>query len=150
MTLQIVPIHVPIGVANGTNSAKKKRQKMGTVSRFDVFCVTAVIFPGTYCMRQLQATTIAPMPKAIFRASRTCSRSVAGARPKRSMRSVVTTAVIEFTPESMLDMAAANMADTTRPLMPGGRWKVMKWGKISSALSLRVIPSGKRPGLASK
>ena len=31
------------------------------------------------------------------------------------------TAVMEFTPESILDMAAANMAETTSPVTPGGR-----------------------------
>ena len=33
----------------------------------------------------------------------------------------MTTAVTELTPESMLDMAAANIADTTSPETPIGR-----------------------------
>ena len=94
-------------------------------SRLVVFEVIAVILPGTPPMNELPTTAMDPIPKASDWAIRTWPRSVRGRRPKRSRKSLVTTALIELTPESMLDMAAANMAATTRPDTPGGRWKAM-------------------------
>ena len=39
---------------------------------------------------------------------------------KRSTKSLITTALIELTPESTLDMAAANIPETTSPETPKG------------------------------
>jgi hypothetical protein len=61
-------------------------------------------------MKELPKTTMVPIPKAIHLASRISSTSERGAAPEAPRKSRVTTAVIELTPESMLDMAAANIA----------------------------------------
>ena len=118
--LQRTPINTPTGFAKGMNRAKKKRIKMGTVSRFTVFWVTALIFPGTCSMIALDNTMIIPIPTANPRANHICLLTVAGFNPKRSRKSVITTAVIEFTPESILDIAAANKPATTNPETTGG------------------------------
>ena len=114
------PAQTPAVFAKGTNNAKKNRQKIGVVNKFVVFWVTAVMFPGTFPMYELPITTITPIVIARILARNTCSRSLLGDNPKRSKKSVMTTAVIEFTPESMLDMAAANIAETTNPEIPTG------------------------------
>ena len=62
----------------------------------------------------------------------------------------MTTAVIEFTPESILDIAAANIAATTSPDTPGGRWKAMKYGKTLSALPFKDMSPGSSSGCALK
>lgn len=83
--------------------------------------MTALIFPDISPITELEITTKAPIPSASNLAVRTCPFSVLGVYPKRSRKSVMTTAVIELTPESILDMAAANIADTTQPEIPTGR-----------------------------
>ena len=66
------------------------------------------------------------MPRAKALARRVRPYWVAGCLPKRSRKSLLMTAVMELTPESMLDIPAANMATTTRPEAPGGSRKAMK------------------------
>ncbi len=113
------PIHAPIGLAFFTNNAKKNRQKIGTVSRLTVLFVIAVMLPGTNFTNELAATMIAPIRNASQRVF--CSRRRSASSPSTGgMKSDVTTAVIELMPESMLDIAAAKMADTTNPVTTGG------------------------------
>ena len=82
--LQVTPIQTPGALANGTNRAKKNKMKMGTVSRFTVLVVTAVMLPGTYSINALAKTTITPIPIAKLLAKKTCFLSVSGLIPKRS------------------------------------------------------------------
>lgn len=118
----IAPSQTPSGRAKGMNRAKTNRQKMGVVSRLEVFWVIAVMLPGIAPMNELPTTTNRPMEKARNCEARTWPVSDLGLKPNRSKKSVITTAVMEFTPESRLDIAAANIPATTRPEMPGGRW----------------------------
>ena len=70
---------------------------------------------------ELVETTTSPMLNASQRAKRMRACSDIGFGRKRSTKSVITTAVIELTPESMLDIAAANRPASTSPDNPAGR-----------------------------
>ena len=59
--LHVTPIQTPNALANGTNKAKKNKMKMGTVSRFTVLVVTAVMLPGTCSINALAKTTTKPI-----------------------------------------------------------------------------------------
>ena len=83
-----LPTRTPAGFANGTNRAKKNRQKMGVTSNVEIFVVTAVMFPGTDPMNELPNTTVTPIASERSRAIRTCPFSVWRRKPKRSRKSV--------------------------------------------------------------
>ena len=70
---------------------------------------------------ELARTTNNPIVSAIQRANRMRDSFASRCVRNRSTRSDVTTAVIAFTPESMLDIAAANMPHITSPERPIGR-----------------------------
>lgn len=121
VTPRTIPTNTPAGRANGTNNAKKNRAAIGVVSKLVVLFVTAVMLPGISPIRELLTTTIVPIDNASPWAIRVYILSDLGRKPNRSKKSVVTTAVMELTPESILDIAAANIAAATRPEIPGGR-----------------------------
>ena len=118
---QIEPTITPKGRAKGTNNAKKNKANMGVVNKLAVLLVTAVILPGTNSINELAPTTIAPIMKARYLTVFASCFSILDPVRKRLIKSEDTTAVIALTPESKLDIAAANIAAITNPDTPGGR-----------------------------
>ena len=120
--LQKVPSNTPRVLAKGTYRAKKNKSAIGTVRRFTVLLVTAMKLPGTDPITELKHTTNTPTVIAMIRAER---KDVV--LPESfGNKSVVTTAVMELIPESMLDIAAASRPETTNPVTTGGRSLAIK------------------------
>ena len=118
-----VPSRTPAAVARRTNNPSTKTANKGAANAPTVFLATANTSPN-WPTKHASTIAIAPITTTITRATSISPASVFGrqAGTSRSRKSTISAVVIEWIPESTLDIVAAINAATSNPTTPAGNF----------------------------